>query len=262
MVREDDEQFQHYVPLLRRVIILVAVIIAVPVVLWTITAFVHSYFGPPKLPTFRPLVTASTEKPAPAATAPQAASPPPSAIQHSNVAEPTSPASEARPATMDVHDSSAAGKGPLLDEHAADTSNASASPPQIAAMTLAVPTTVADSKATESPVAPSTAADAAASGAAPPAVQQTPVPAEPATADSSPALAAAPPAADTSPPAAPLSEPIPLPPRRPSQLAMAETGVPMPRPRPASADAGAPSPETTSSGPLDFLQNLFRQKSE
>ncbi len=37
-MREDD-RFRHVVPLLRRTIILVAVIIAVPVILWTITEF-------------------------------------------------------------------------------------------------------------------------------------------------------------------------------------------------------------------------------
>ena len=40
-MREDDD-FRHYVPLLRRIIILVAVIIAVPVILWTITVFVRT----------------------------------------------------------------------------------------------------------------------------------------------------------------------------------------------------------------------------
>ena len=34
----EDEDFGHYVPLFRRIIILVAVITAIPVVLWTITA--------------------------------------------------------------------------------------------------------------------------------------------------------------------------------------------------------------------------------
>ena len=47
-MREDDDEFRHYVPILRRIIILVAVITAVPVVLWTITAFVRTYVGPPK----------------------------------------------------------------------------------------------------------------------------------------------------------------------------------------------------------------------
>ena len=53
-MREDDDQVRHYVPLLRRIIIVVAVLTAVPVALWTVTAFVRSYVGPPKLPDFSP----------------------------------------------------------------------------------------------------------------------------------------------------------------------------------------------------------------
>jgi cytoskeletal protein RodZ len=51
----EDEDFGHIVPLLRRIIILVAVITAIPVVLWTITAFVRTYVNPPKIPTFHQL---------------------------------------------------------------------------------------------------------------------------------------------------------------------------------------------------------------
>ena len=62
-MREDDD-FRHYVPLLRRIIILVAVIIAVPVILWTITVFVRTYVGPPRMPTFHQLAsTASINAP-------------------------------------------------------------------------------------------------------------------------------------------------------------------------------------------------------
>ena len=53
-MREDDDEFRHYLPLLRRIIILVAVITAVPVILWTITAFVRTYVGPPKVPDLPP----------------------------------------------------------------------------------------------------------------------------------------------------------------------------------------------------------------
>ena len=52
-MRGYDNDIRLYTPVLQRVIILVAVIIAVPVVLWTITAFVRSYVGPPKAPTFQ-----------------------------------------------------------------------------------------------------------------------------------------------------------------------------------------------------------------
>jgi hypothetical protein len=64
-MREDDS-LGHYLPVLRRIIILVAVIIAVPVMLWTITTFVRTYVGPPRLPTFHQLAsTASINAPPP-----------------------------------------------------------------------------------------------------------------------------------------------------------------------------------------------------
>src|SRR5271169_5789404 len=64
-MREDDGEFGHYVPIVRRIIILVAVITAVPVVLWTITAFVRAYVVPAKVPTFHQLAsTASINTPA------------------------------------------------------------------------------------------------------------------------------------------------------------------------------------------------------
>jgi hypothetical protein len=54
-MREYDDDIRLYTPVLQRIIILVAVIVAVPVVLWTITAFVRSYVAPPRLPTFQPM---------------------------------------------------------------------------------------------------------------------------------------------------------------------------------------------------------------
>src|SRR5271169_1846879 len=51
----DDDNIRLYTPILQRSIILVAVIIAVPVVMWTITAFVRNYVAPPKVPTFQPM---------------------------------------------------------------------------------------------------------------------------------------------------------------------------------------------------------------
>jgi hypothetical protein len=64
-MREDDS-LGYYLPVLRRIIILVAVIIAVPVILWTITTFVRTYVGPPRLPTFHQLAsTASINAPSP-----------------------------------------------------------------------------------------------------------------------------------------------------------------------------------------------------
>src|SRR5580698_4946715 len=64
---DDDSNIQHYAPELRRIIILVAVITAVPVMLWTITAFMHTYIAQPTISAPRPLAAATT--PAASATA-------------------------------------------------------------------------------------------------------------------------------------------------------------------------------------------------
>src|SRR4029077_5521685 len=64
---DDDSNIQHYAPVLRRIIILVAVITAVPVMLWTITAFMHTYIAQPTVPAPRPLATATAEPTRPAA---------------------------------------------------------------------------------------------------------------------------------------------------------------------------------------------------
>src|SRR5271166_5622347 len=60
-MRDYDDHIRLYTPILQRMVILVAVIIAVPVVLWTITAFVRAYVAPPQLPTFRPLAQANVQ---------------------------------------------------------------------------------------------------------------------------------------------------------------------------------------------------------
>jgi hypothetical protein len=62
---EDEDNIRRYAPVLRRVIILLAVIIAVPVMMWTITIFIRSYG--PKTPTFRRLTLI---EPLPTATLP------------------------------------------------------------------------------------------------------------------------------------------------------------------------------------------------
>ena len=68
VMHDDDNRFQRFVPLLRRVIILLAVLAATPVVLWMITTFVRAYVGPPRIPALRQI--ASTQQmAAPAAAA-------------------------------------------------------------------------------------------------------------------------------------------------------------------------------------------------
>ena len=80
----DDENIRLYTPVLQRVIILAAVIIAVPVLMWTITTFVRSYVARPRVPTLEQV--ASTNMPprtpaissAPPISAPSAADQSPS----------------------------------------------------------------------------------------------------------------------------------------------------------------------------------------
>src|SRR6202050_2003856 len=57
-MREDDDEIRHYVPVVRRLVILAAVIIAVPVVMWTITGFVRTYMGPVRPPTIQTMMAA------------------------------------------------------------------------------------------------------------------------------------------------------------------------------------------------------------
>src|SRR5580658_3643281 len=89
----DDDDIRLYMPVLQRIIILVAVIIAVPVMLWTITAFVRTYVGPPQLPTFQRVTAVeqsdnsagnpqieSASHPTPSSTASNRASNPPGSI--------------------------------------------------------------------------------------------------------------------------------------------------------------------------------------
>jgi len=62
---EDDSDIRRYPPFWRRVIILVTVIIAAPVMMWTITIFFRSYVERP-IPTFRHLtLTAASLPPKP-----------------------------------------------------------------------------------------------------------------------------------------------------------------------------------------------------
>src|SRR5215468_8930103 len=55
----DDENIRLYTPVLQRVIILAAVVIAVPVMMWTITTFVRSYVARPKLPALEHVASAN-----------------------------------------------------------------------------------------------------------------------------------------------------------------------------------------------------------
>ncbi|MGO8923701.1 MAG: hypothetical protein ACLQF4_12285 [Xanthobacteraceae bacterium] len=75
----DDENIRLYTPVLQRVIILAAVIIAVPVMMWTITTFVRSYVARPQAPALEHVASAnmpaglSAISPAPPSPAPSPA---------------------------------------------------------------------------------------------------------------------------------------------------------------------------------------------
>jgi len=253
----DDNEFVHYVPILRRIIVLVAVVTAVPVVLWTITSFVRAYVAPAKVPTFHQLAAtasfsgpnnsissrAAGDRPAPAAEPAKLSNQPPATI-------------EARTNVADAGDSSAAPKGPLLGDHLlgdhAPETVASAPPPGAMKMANAPAAVPAGAKWPE--VSPPPAAAPAPSESGMPAVV-TPV------AEQQQPEAVAESGAEDLPAVAPLKGPIPLPrqrPRDPSTMRiadMAPSSIPIPRPRPDAAGPAAPPGKTES--PIGFIQNLF-----
>jgi hypothetical protein len=235
-MREDSDHFRHYVPLLRRIVIVVAVLAAIPVILWTITVFMRSYVAPPKLPTFRQLAASATVPlPRNASASLDSATQPLRPPEQSRLSDASSAAVPAGPTQTDAADAAAAPKGPLLGDRALRTAEAS-------------PIVPADPKAVEMPAAapPDGAAPNTGSALARP---------QPAVSIDAPA--------DAAPAAEPLSGPIPLPPRRPHLVAMAQmtpTTVPMPRPRPDAA--GPAASDSTTARPFDWLQNMFRKNSE
>jgi hypothetical protein len=94
----NDENIRLYTPVLQRVIILAAVIIAVSVMMWTITTFVGSYVARPKVPTLEhvasanmpariPAISSSPPSPAPSA-ADQSA---PQRVDRASASDATSP---------------------------------------------------------------------------------------------------------------------------------------------------------------------------
>ena len=244
-MREDNDEFRHYLPLLRRIIILVAVITAVPVILWTITAFVRTYVGPPKVPTFHQLAaTASINAPVSNANA-DASARQQTASQQAKLAVPSSATADARAMATEARDSALAPKGPLLGDRApesdANAPAASAVKPANTSMTLPIP------RSADTP------------GGAPAATDD--------AAQNTGALAAATEPGDSMASATPLPGPIPLPRHRPRDLGTvrmadgAPANVPVPRPRPDAAGPATPS-QPTSGSPLGFIQNLFKGSGE
>lgn len=235
-MHDDDNRFQRFVPLLRRVIILLAVLAATPVVLWMITTFVRAYVGPPRIPALRQ--TASTQQmAAPAATTASA----PNSEASIKVADITASTTDVT-ATMSEARDAASPKGSMLADRPSEAANLPTTAP---VPSMPSPSQTSAALASAAPIGQSPAANTMTAEASPP----------PAVAEQQP---------DVMPPAPPLTGKIPLPRHRPRGLGdatmtqMAQGAVPVPRPRPDAARPVA-TPETPNSGPLDFLQNMFHQ---
>ena len=208
---DDFDESRRIAPVWRRIMILLAVIAAVPVVLWSITAFVRAYVAPPAVPTFRP-ITATASVPttrAPDAVVPAAA--PATAPARALAAIVRSTA---------IEDNKLPAPQPPIVEAKATTSDARGIPP------------VVDGK---SPASAEPSAAAEANAAPPPAMAPSPWAATPAAAAMPPPEAPPAPAQvadEAPPPGEPIAGPVPLPPHRPL-VTMAQGGIPVPRPRPA-----------------------------
>jgi hypothetical protein len=210
---------------LRRTIVLVAVIIAVPVILWTITTFVRTYVGPPRVPTFRQLAATATINAASSVGAgPQAVAQLPQDTAGSG------PIVEARATVSDARDSVG-----FKGDQTADANTQGTTPPSDAAGVF--------------PASPLGAPGGNGSTGALAAAQPT---------------AGGDEGSDSLSAATPLSGPIPLPRRRPRDIETrtadnASENVPIPRRRPEGAGAGAPADGSSGSSPLGFIQNIFTE---
>jgi hypothetical protein len=221
---DDDSNIQRYAPVLRRIIILVAVITAVPVMLWTITAFMHTYIAQPTIPAPRPL-----------AAAPAAAAPTSPAAETAATNPPAAAPSQPAPAVTDAK-ATDDGRG----DRTRDSTGNNAAPNVQVASTAALS------------LAPS-AASAAAPGAAAVTVQAAPAPSvfpnSPFTPQQQPAASDQTNDADALLPPDPITGPVPLPRHRPSVLALADTAIPLPRARPGTApEPQSPTPDAPPSG--------------
>ena len=244
-MREDDD-FGHYVPILRRIIILVAVITAVPVVLWTITAFVRAYVVPVKVPTFHQLASTASINTSANSTSPKPGDRPAAAAEQTKSSDPQPTLTGQKPALADAGDSPATPKGTVTGRSRSRRSCSTISRRRRAvgchenggpihcraghtAMARAPSTTGA------LPV-PGVSGGAAPNPAVALAAQQPPP-------------SAGEPAAETLTPAAPLTGLVPLPRQRPRDAGsvriadMAPSSIPVPRPRPDAAGPAAPAIE-------------------
>ena len=219
---DDDDNIKHYAPVLRRIIILVAVITAVPVMLWTITAFMHTYIAQPTIPSPQPLA-AATATVTPSADSATANPPAPAAAP----SQPSPAPTDAR-ATDD-------GRGDRMRDSAGNTAAPNVQVAALAQTPSAAPAAAPAPAADTAQAAP--AASAPSVFPNPPFIAQ-PTPAAPDAND-----------ADALPPPDPITGPIPLPRHRPNVIALADTDIPLPRARPSNApEPASPTPDAPPSG--------------
>ena len=93
-MRDDEDNIRQYLPVLRRIIILVAVLTAIPVVMWTATAFVRSHISAPRPPALQPMAIAPSSAPADTTIVAASDQPP---TQSANAAQATQPKVSATP---------------------------------------------------------------------------------------------------------------------------------------------------------------------
>jgi hypothetical protein len=224
-MREGDGEIGLYVRLWSRIVILCAVIVAVPVILSTITTFVRNQ---PKLSNL--LATAS--------------------INTTTIADPTQQQSTPRQAKLtDLQEAGAPERAaleePLVVDHPPDASPSAPSVPQMADTSSASSATPMVAEGAHGMQLPLTANDGAAAGRADAVAPMQPAPAKEGEAD---ALSGS----------APLPGPIRLPRPRPHDAGTVRAAdptlsrVPMPRPRPVPGGSGAQQDTATNnpSGPL------------
>lgn len=274
-MRDDEDHIRQFMPVLRRIIILVAVLTAIPVVMWTITAFVRTYVGPPKTPTFQRIADTT-----PAGSTPDgsAAAPSDSGATGSAQTSPR-PAVEAKVAATDAD-----ANGPASDPNAATAPGgaANAAPPVAAAPNAAAqnapPASPAMAQTADASAADAAPADAASTGTAPGvtetadlATPSAPAYAAPSDAPSGGMHVAAqqpaptnwpasqPPAVESLPQGVPMAGVVPLPRKRPQTYLLAQGPIPLPTPRPGVAGAAAPQAANT---PFDWVQHIFRAASD
>jgi hypothetical protein len=220
---DDDSNIQHYAPVLRRIIILVAVITAVPVMLWTITAFMHTYIAQPTISAPRPLAAAAVAPVSPAA----------------DTANPPAPSQPAQSVTN--AGATDDGRGDRIRDSAGNNAAANV---QVASTGAISPAPSAAPAASPAPAAVTVQA------APPPAPSVFPNPPFVTQPQPTPSDAANNAATKDLPPPDPITGPVPLPRHRPSVLALADTDIPLPRARPGVAPE--PTSSTTDAPPSGY----------